>query len=381
MSLKCWNWRFRIFFDEELLAEVNDFLEQLEPAEKKIYSEIVKFYTGFYSVQILLDNISEQPERSAEYIEEALRDRKKIIYLPDSLYEYYHKKITDIHLPDDLKNKLYRILESAKNANSIYEEYLELCKIVYGPSFEKMLEVARREGDKTVAVPRSVSVKNEIREVYEELYSKHTQNAELVEKFGESKLSDFEVSVMPGQAFAEWWDEEIAPQGKDLLVLYQNEDSQYYNDLKYTIYHETYPGHGQFYRTLSDRRSHMFDHGAISIVEGWATYAEWHSEDSDYIRAVRKNALYFLSLLSTQNFKSVDELLIQNKLKQGYSMDAALQSVVNATQSIGFAESYYYGALWLELFLEEKKIAPKDFLAFLSERNVIEGFAVWDTIY
>lgn len=381
MSLKCWNWRFRIFFDDKILAEVNDFVNMLNPEEKNIYKEIVNFYTGFYSVQILLDNMSECPERGVEYVAKAWENRDKIIFLPASLEEYYHKKITKMQITGEVESKLHHIVEYARGAESNYEEYLALCKITYGSLFEKMLLVAHVEGTEAINVPRGDSVKNEIREVYEGLYDEIIQKAEIIEKYGESQLCDFDVCVMQGQAFAEWWDEEISSQGRDVLILYQNEDSQYFNDLKYTIYHETYPGHGQFYKTLSDREIHLFDHGAISIVEGWATYAEWHSEDSDYIRAVRKNALYFLRLLSTHRIEDIDEILIQNKLKQGYSREAALQSVVNATQSIGFTECYYYGALWLEVFMAEKEIEPKEFLTFMNKHNVIEGFSIWNTIY
>ena len=35
MSLKCWDWRFHIFFDEELLTEVRNFLNKLLVEEKK----------------------------------------------------------------------------------------------------------------------------------------------------------------------------------------------------------------------------------------------------------------------------------------------------------------------------------------------------------
>ena len=327
-----------------------------------------------------MDDIVGKPEKANMYIKKALNNLDKVVYLPASLYEFYQKKISGLQAQNDIKESLNLILECAKKGKCIYGEYLELCKIIYGSLFEKMQEIVIRDGRHEV-VPRGEYVGNEIKNIFEEMYSINIKNPVLVDFFGKSVLKDFDVSVIQGTSFAEWWDSELLSRDKDLLILYENTDSKYYYDLKYTIYHETYPGHGQFYQALSDRTTFEFDHGAISVIEGWATYAEWHSEDSEYIRNVRKNALYYLAVLNTYSIEQVDQILIKNKLNQGYSMELALQSVVNATQIIGFTECYYYGALWLETFLEEKNILPKDFLEFLSKHNVIEGFAIWNTIY
>lgn len=379
MSLKSWDWRYHIFFNEKLLDEVKEFTEELQADEKNIYLEMIKFYTSFYSIQILLDDIAEQSEQIEIIISKAIEFIDKVIYLPATLVEYYEKKISELSVSSEQKEKLNQILAHAKNAKSVYNKYLELCEVMYGSSFGKMKDIAVREGAQIV-VPRGESVACTMRDIFEDLYAKNIEDCILTERFGASVLKDFKVEVMPGQGFAEWWDAEIATEEKDTLILYQNKDSQYYNDLKYTIYHETYPGHGQFYQTFSERNKRLFDHGAISLIEGWATYVEWHSESSEYIDAIRKNALRFLAVLNSNPFELVDEILIQNKLKQGYSMDAALQSVINATQLIGFVECYYYGALWFENYFAEKQLLPKDFLNLLKKRNVIEGFAVWNTI-
>lgn len=379
MSLKSWDWRYHIFFDEQLLEDVKIFMKRLEPNEEKIYEEIIRFYTSFYSFQILLDDIAEQPDQTEAFIAKAVKCIDKVIYIPATLIEYYEEKIAALSVSDEIKEKLDKILAYAQNAKLVYKEYLELCAKIYGDSFEQMKEIAVREGEQVVVL-RGESVACTMRDVFEDMYAENRKDSRLTEQFGASVLSDFQVEVMPGQSFAEWWDAEIAEGDTDTLILYQNEDSQYYNDLKYTVYHETYPGHGQFYQTLSDRTEKSFDHGAISLIEGWATYAEWHAKDSEYIRAVRKNALCFLSVLISNPFEMVDEILIQNKLKQGYSRDLALQSVINATQRIGFVECYYYGALWLENHLQMKNIKPKDFLNMLKKKNVVEGFAVWNTI-
>ena len=101
-------------------------------------------------------------------------------------------------------------------------------------------------------------------------------NKNVIEKFGSSLVDNYDVDIKEGVGFAEWWDRQLINGEKDLLVLYNNKDLRNLDDFKCTIYHEVYPGHGQFYNFVRNNSSSikLFDQGAVTLIEGWATYCE-----------------------------------------------------------------------------------------------------------
>ena len=109
-------------------------------------------------------------------------------------------------------------------------------------------------------------------------------------KFGCSAIQDFGTQIIDGNGYGEWWDREISDTGRDELVLYTNDNQVKCDDYKYTIIHETYPGHGHFYNYVRVQNDCM-DHGAMSLVEGWATYCEWNTYPSKCVNVIKHNAL------------------------------------------------------------------------------------------
>lgn len=190
-------------------------------------------------------------------------------------------------------------------------------------------------------------------------------------------LKIFLIETVPGAGFAEWWDSSLN-EGNDLLRLFINADSMYENDLLYTIQHEVYPGHGHFYHMSKGSGSPVFDHGAMTLVEGWATYAEWHAQPSSYTEATRHNALLLLQDTIHLSGSERAATVLTHKREQGYSAEEGLRTLEYVSQYIGFLESYYWGALWFEQVFDKLSIiTPAAFLRQEYQINFVEGFGAW----
>ncbi len=192
-------------------------------------------------------------------------------------------------------------------------------------------------------------------------------------RFERFDVTPFDLKVDIDTGYGEWWDRDLLCENMDKLVIHANDDFMYLNDLRYTLAHEIYPGHGHFYRTLA-HNSHAFDHGAMSLIEGWATFVEWHSVQSDYSRQIREYDCALLTQCLLLNGNELANNVLSLRKSLGFSHESNIRTALYATQYIGFLESYYLGALWVELFLSESAIKPLDMLNNLSNRNVGDFF-------
>lgn len=156
--------------------------------------------------------------------------------------------------------------------------------------------------------------------------------------------------------------------------MYDNKDALNRDDFEYTIYHEIYPGHGQFYNyaRMNSTTIPKFDHGAMSLIEGWATYCEWNVKDTSYSRSLKERGKEFLdiSILKSIGCKDKIELIYNRNIKRGYTKEQAINSVLYFSQYPGFLESYYLGALCIEEIVNSKAFGkPLKFLEYLNDKT------------
>ena len=374
-KLLVWDWKFKIFFNTALENEVDCFIHKLESDEKRIYMEMKQFYMSFYSMATLLDAISEHPEKTNEYLEKAEMKKEQLIKTPKLLQGLFEEKVQALQVCEEEKSRLGELLAFSL-MTGYSKNYIELCELLYGELYSLMnAEVLSSNGIRKVDHGEKIEVV-EVSSLCREYYQKLNGNAELAEKFGHCAIENYREEIAYGTGFAEWWDRDLIEEDNDLLILYANDDSLNENDLYYTIIHEMYPGHGQFYNVVA-HGDKLVDHGAMSIVEGWATYAEWNTVKSEYISSIRNNALYFLKESLERDVNVKAEQIVERKQKQGYSKAEAFRTVEYVTQYIGFIEAYYYGALWIEFYLQNNELTPKEFLEYLSKKNIGDFFATW----
>lgn len=307
-----------------------------------------------------------------QYITLAIKQSAKIIFTPEMIRKNIEKRIHAVSSQhqDELMKLL--ILSYDSKMQHSFDNY---CLKIYGGLYNDIKFFSTDTKSAIINHGKTINVDNLIGIMNDNL--KHiSENMEINQAFGHMNLSDFSVETSASTGYAEWWDKDLTQADKDKLILFVNSDSMYINDFVYTIYHEIYPGHGHVYNLLAHNKQ-LFDHGAMSLIEGWATYCEWNIIPSEYIKSIKRNACTFLNYTFNYSGDNLAEQIYHQKTTIGYSKEEILRTVLYTSQYIGFLESYYIGALWLEFYFDKNKIKPIEFLKMLKKRNVGEFFSLW----
>lgn len=243
------------------------------------------------------------------------------------MYQPLTNDIKKLGIPENSKSFINTLLTYSINYGQEIN-YIDVCETFFGDSFSVMIdEVMKVKKPQKLNHGEKLSAQN-VADLYQIFYKQLCKNVCLNDNFGSCAIISCGTKINNDVGYAEWWDRELLESKEDLLILHTNPESLNSNDLFYTIIHEMYPGHGHFYNTVT-HSDHLVDHGAMSIVE------------------------------------------------EGYRTIEALRTTRYATQYLGYLESYYYGAIWIELFIKKNNIKPRTFLSFLSKRNIGDFLAIW----
>jgi hypothetical protein len=187
-------------------------------------------------------------------------------------------------------------------------------------------------------------------------------------------IPDFNTALSSGAGFAEYWPTTLTGADQNRLIIYDNPDQLGYENFQATIAHEVL-GHGTFYAFASQANAPFFDHGAMALIEGWATWCEWEAsapQFGHYLRAVRCSALRRFSL---RDPGEIERQIEADTVLLGYSSSVAASSIENFFQYPGFGYAYSLGALWFEDRLREEE--PRHFLESMRGQPWGDFFALW----
>ena len=376
--MNVWDWKFRIFFDDSIKEKLCQWKKTLAPAEAKVYDDIQHFYLSFYSFGVLWDLINEAPDKASDYIRKADENKSLIIKTPEVLVRYYRKEIKLKYGNSEFGQSLLDILVFSMNGREISKDYWHMVSQLYGISYDDLIsKFACDDFDHQFwNVPRQKVIVGNCKSLFDEIYDAVSCDPKLNNKFGCSAIQDFGTQIIDGNGYGEWWDREISDTGRDELVLYTNDNQVKCDDYKYTIIHETYPGHGHFYNYVRAQNDCM-DHGAMSLVEGWATYCEWNTYPSKYVNVIKHNALSFLWESYNLSLDEFANSIAKRNRKKRKPLRKYISNLIYSTQYIGYIEAYYLGAIWMELLFHRGKYTPKSFLDMLSKTNKGEFFRLW----
>jgi len=265
---------------------------------------------------------------------------------------------------------------AAEDIGSAYRDYVS--RLLTAETAGSLFAYAQREEfAEYVRLPRQRRIREGHEALFERIFARLKGEESLQARFGSCAIGDFTTTVKEGSAYGEWWDRELEGESGDRLVLFKSDDAVKSEDYLYTVIHETYPGHGHFYNSVRSGET-ATDHGAMMLIEGWATYSEWHSLPHPYVEAVRHNAMVFLHHALFGTREELAEVIWRNKRAQRIPMRKAVYALVNATQYIGYLESYYLGALWLEEMIDRRgRFTAEEFLAMLKTNSKGEFFRLW----
>lgn len=174
--------------------------------------------------------------------------------------------------------------------------------------------------------------------------------------------------------YAEYWPAALTGEGNDRLVLYENQGSLDFSTLLATLVHEVYPGHGFFYNWVARSALPFFDHGALTLIEGWATWCEWHFFRNPYADFTRSTRLRFLKTFDLDDSEQVINSIDLLRAERG-ALDSRYEQLNLFFQYPGYATSYALGALWFERFFTPATIGQ--FFQAISHKPVGDFFSLW----
>jgi hypothetical protein len=349
LDLKIWDWRYKIGISKNVYNVVNEYVDILGFEDKIKYKYLMSFFSDIVSLDVILDLISSNDFKTVDKSDfySIYELKLKILHIPDLLKNYYIKKCDDvINEKPNFKDFIEELYNTACNKSPAEINLKKFYKKLYENDFERVMkiinDIKKPNYKKTT---KSIDPEN-IYEFLNKILTDVTNNKDTIERFGkfDYEIDDFEIQIKEGIGFAEWWNKELINGERDILILYKNVDSLNVDDFIHTIYHEVYPGHGHFYNLLRKKGFKNFDYGDFELIEGWATYAEWKAVDSNYAKLLQYRGSEFLkNSFSDCDFMDRTVCLYENKIKNGYSINEVVNSVLYFNQYPGFLEGYYLG--------------------------------------
>ncbi len=375
--IQVWDWHYRVYFDDELYALVAREISKLPAQEAIICEETLKFYTSFFSFGVLFNQCVENPEKCDAFLDKAEMHLDDIIRVPKLLIPLYYERVTQSKLYVRQKQRLLSILAEASCGCEIRMEYWSYIRDIFGAYAQKMFdEILPTKYLSSFATPTQNVIEGDLLSEFNRILSDVQYDKSLIERFGESAVGIYGLRLEDGEGYGEWWDKTLTGNSEDELVLFTQNSSVLDKDYFYTIVHEVYPGHGHFYNYVCTPETNI-DQGAMLLIEDWATYCEWHSRPigssfppSDYVSVNRHNAFALLRRSYMSSLDDLAERSWQASRAVKLPMSAAIRNLIRETQFVGYTESYYLGALWLEQMIDVQKcFTPKQFLDMLKRQD------------
>ena len=356
-QIKVWDWHYRVGFDNKLAQAIREEFAKIcnnNDRDKEI-QELTQ-YQSIISLDCLISHVLKSPSRAEAFLETS--KSKQLLFLPEHLASGLNIALTRCNkLNDTIKKGLEELIHTA-----VKQEFFNIASTLVESALGKdFLQQASEHLEQTQVDFDSYH--------YGATDLHPTETNRLLEYFQEA-IINYGKSLFPPElkinpvfqtqasqdlaCFAEYWPDLITGETNTLLLSngLQSESQQ---DIIGTFVHEI-GGHACFYELASKDNCRLIDHGAMCLIEGWATWTEWHSPfaNSLYKNKLRSNALFSIKISS-----ETDASKAEGKLRAIYSskpnQSAMLhQSLTNFYQYPGLSLSYHAGAAWYEMKLKNE---------------------------
>lgn len=370
-TLDTWDWHYRIAFDQRLRTRVADVIQALPFAKHRALLERqYELFSENLSVAQLIAHLLDEEGDPQPAIDMA--SERTPLYLPEFLGEQYRTRIVaSERLRPHQKADLLAITGRAQDQR-FENRHRDIFEPVFGGALDGLLDKALH---RVAALPddRPIAGSN-LRVLASEIVGHLRDKVPPRLQSLASSIPKFRTTVSPGAGFAEYWPTTLTGAQQNELIIYDNPDQLGYQNFQATLAHEVL-GHGTFYAYASQAEPPFFDHGAMALIEGWATWCEWAASAppfGHYLRSVRCSAL--------RRFSLGDPAQIQRQIEAdtallGYSGAVAESGIEYFFQYPGFAYSYSLGALWFDERLRAQE--PGQFLESLRGQPWGDFFVLW----
>lgn len=366
-----WDWHYRVGFDQALAKKVKSIANGLEhKAEQYMLLQQLDIFSSMVSISALCDALEESPERCQELLDGV--DASRLLYVPSPLVAVLQDRIEQ--LPNRLEPERKAIADLLFSA--VTSRFVNYHTYIFEPIFgNKLNRLTHMSLDKLPNAPNDKLIdRRDLRVTVSHLLKDLMSGTYVKAQLGDVALPDFEIVLKVGSGFAEYWPAELLGSTSNKLVVFDNPDQLRFGTLQTTLAHEVL-GHGVFYETESRYAPPFFDHGAMCLVEGWATWCEWNASATPHGEYSRATRLFGLRHFYEENVAELLHSIPHDIRSLGYSDAAATSGLMYFFQYPGFSLSYTLGALWFEKTFQ--RVRPANFLESLKGRPWGDFFKVW----
>jgi hypothetical protein len=265
-----WDWRFRVSFDallrERLLGGVAALRRDYGAEYSKAFNGLVDLASERLLIVPLLEALDGAEAGDAASVLDTADDAQPS-GLPGPLVGLMQERLDGISLGVSARRRAERLL--AREAKTRWENpSRRFLECTFGDGFQELAAFARE----LPQLPDSPEGKDLQEEEVRLLASNFVTRI----REDNPRLPVIEVQVLRAEGYGEYWPHElrVADGQCDLLKINLNEYAVRAHTLEQTLAHEL-DGHAVFYQQVRELGSTWIDHGALSLIEGWATFREW----------------------------------------------------------------------------------------------------------
>jgi hypothetical protein len=368
-SIQPWDWRYRVGFDAAISARVHDVATLLGTrAERRQLLSQLDAFKQVVSLSALIDAVHECPQRSAELLHASQPER--LLHVPSQLGDRFKRRIAGLSgCSESARNELRGLLAAA-----IQRTFINPCAPLAEAGFGRhagALMSMRADAPPQPIVGACVAPST---------HGLDSCVAGLRDSWSASPLStglpipEFTVDLQNQRGFAEYWPAELSSTGSNVMIVFDLHGQGGEEALQATIAHELL-GHATFYEFERAHPAAVFDHGALGLIEGWATWCEWHAVPSSFTARSRAAAIHALGWLLEPDATLACSSITRHIEGLGYPKATAEDAVEYFFQYPLFAASYTLGALWFEQRLADS--TPIEFFAQIQGSPWGDFFDAW----
>lgn len=366
-----WDWHYRVGFDQALAGRIKSNAKELKSEmEQRILLQQLDIFSSMVSISALCDTLDENPERFQELLDGV--ERSRLLHVPSYVAKVLQSRIEQ--LPERLepaKKDLAALLSSATNSPFI-NYHAEIFEPVFGSELKSLV---CKSLSRLPPAPKDQSIdRHDLKATVDHILKILMAGSHVNTVLGDVIIPNFETILKEGTGFAEYWPVELSGSTSNQLIVFDNPDQLRVGTLQTTLAHEVL-GHSVFYEAEVSYAPPFFDHGAICLVEGWATWCEWNASATphgDFSRAAR---LYGLRHFYENDVDKLRRSISYDIHSLGYSDAIVSSTMMYFFQYPGYSLSYTLGALWFEDRFRD--VRPDNFFASLKERPWGDFFQLW----
>lgn len=339
-AITTWNWRYLVSHHPRTDQHVQNAINTLpDGPHRQQQQALLDYHRRITSLDAILDH----PPTTTNL---KRIDPETLLHVPAELERCFLARIEQ-HPIAGQRTHLLALLRHARRVPFVNHNRA-IFTLIFGDQLDALLRDARYDRadlhpPESGSVGIGVDLATFARSYHHDLQSDSRINPQLAPH---APLR-YDIEISHGSGYGEYWPRELTRHKRDRLILHSNPDARRLHNFLTTLRHEIYPGHGYYYERLRNAHATYIDHGALTLTEGWATWAEWGLTPDTYGRHTRANRIKTLELFDDTS-PTTPQRIAHATRDAGLTPRAAHNAQRDHYQYPGLSYAYVLGALWIE---------------------------------